>query len=71
MSLREIDVCQEAEEEKASPAESNSEKVDTREISKIDVIIPPESEDVEMNVRISQSYQLVSYNICFLGYRAF
>lgn len=52
MTLREIDVCQEAQEEKATTAESNSEKVDTQEIPKIDVIIPPESEDAEMNVRV-------------------
>lgn len=55
MTLRQIDVCQEAQEAEASTAESNSEKVDAREIPKIDVIIPPESEDAEMNVRISRS----------------
>lgn len=59
MQLREIDVCQEAQEVKASTAEFNSEMVDTREIPKIDVIIPPESEDAEMNVGISHRY----YNV--------
>lgn len=63
MILREIDVCQEAQEVRASTAECTNEKVDTREIPKIDVIIPPESDDAEMNVRISQSYQ---YRIIFV-----